>query len=58
MTIKYTIPYGDSSFETFNKENAAFVDKTVFIEVIDHLDTKYPVLLKTSTTKYLKAPIL
>ena len=46
MTIKYTIPYGDSSFETFNKENAAFVDKTVFIEVIDHLDTKYPVLLR------------
>ena len=28
MTIKYTIPYGDSSFETFNKENVAFVDKT------------------------------
>ena len=46
MTIKYTIPYGDSSFETFNKENAAFVDKTGFIEVIDHLDTKYPVLLR------------
>ena len=46
MTIKYTIPYGDSSFETFNKENAAFVDKTDFIEVIDHLDTKYPVLLR------------
>ena len=46
MTIKYTIPYGDSSFETFNKENAAFVDKTGFIEVIDHLDTKYPILLR------------
>ena len=46
MTIKYTIPYGDSSFETFNKENTAFVDKTDFIEVIDHLDTKYPVLLR------------
>ena len=46
MTIKYTIPYGDSSFETFNKENVAFVDKTGFIEVIDHLDTKYPVLLR------------
>ena len=36
MTIKYTIPYGDSAFETFNKENTAFVDKTDFIEVIDH----------------------
>ena len=46
MTIKYTIPYGDSSFETFNKEHAAFVDKTGFIEVIDNLDTKYPVLLR------------
>ena len=46
MTIKYKNPYGDSSFETFNKENVAFVDKTGFIEVIDHLDTKYPVLLR------------
>ena len=46
MTIKYKNPYGDYSFETFNKENAAFVDKTVFIEVIDNLDTKYPVLLR------------
>ena len=42
MTIKYKNPYGDYSFETFNKENAAFVDKTGFIEVIDNLDTKYP----------------
>ena len=33
MTIKYTIPYGDSSFETFNKENVAFVDKTGFIGI-------------------------
>ena len=46
MTIKYKNPYGDYSFETFNKENAAFVDKTGFIEVIDNLDTKYPVLLR------------
>ena len=46
MTIKYKNPYGDSSFETFNKENVAFVDKTGFIEVIDNLDTKYPVLLR------------
>ena len=46
MAIKYTNPYGDSSFESFNKENAAFVDKTEFIEVIDHLDTKYPILLR------------
>ena len=46
MTIKYKKPYGDSSFETFNKEHAAFVDKTGFIEVIDNLDTKYPVLLR------------
>ena len=46
MTIKYKNPYGDSSFETFNKEHAAFVDKTGFIEVIDNLDTKYPVLLR------------
>ena len=35
MTIKYKNPYGDYSFETFNKENAAFVDKTGFIEVIN-----------------------
>ena len=40
MTIKYKNPYGDYSFETFNKENAAFVDKAGFIEVIDNLDTK------------------
>ena len=46
MTIKYKNPYGDSSFETFNKDNVDFVDKTGFIEVIDHLDTKYPVLLR------------
>ena len=46
MTIKYKNPYGDYSFENFNKENAAFVDKTGFIEVIDNLDTKYPVLLR------------
>ena len=46
MTIKYKNPYGDYSFETFNKENAVFVDKTGFIEVIDNLDTKYPVLLR------------
>ena len=46
MTIKYKNPYGDYSFETFNKENAAFVDKTGFIEVFDNLDTKYPVLLR------------
>ena len=46
MALKYTNPYGDSSFESFNKENAAFVDKTEFIKVIDELDTKYPILLR------------
>ena len=46
MALKYTNPYGDSSFESFNKENTAFVDKTEFIKIIDELDTKYPVLLR------------
>ena len=46
MTIEYTSPYGISSFEDFNKLNKAFVDKTEFINVIDKLDTPYPVLLR------------
>ena len=46
MAIKYTSPYGVSSFKNFNKLNRAFVDKTEFINVIDKLDTPYPVLLR------------
>ena len=46
MTIEYTSPYGISSFEDFNKLNKAFVDKTEFINVIDKLDSPYPVLLR------------
>ena len=46
MAIEYTNPYGNSTFRTFNEDRAAFVDKTEFINVIDKLDTKYPVLLR------------
>ena len=46
MSIQYTNPYGVSSFKNFNKLNRAFVDKTEFINVIDKLDTPYPVLLR------------
>ncbi|MCI5577150.1 MAG: AAA family ATPase, partial [Succinivibrio sp.] len=46
METKYVIPYGDASFETFNKENVAFVDKTEYINILDKLNTKYPVLLR------------
>ena len=46
MAIEYTNPYGVSSFKNFNKLNRAFVDKTEFINVIDKLDTPYPVLLR------------
>ena len=46
MAIKYTSPYGVSSFKNFNKLNRAFVDKTEFINVIDKLDNPYPVLLR------------
>ena len=42
----YTNPYGVSSFEEFNKLNRAYVDKTEFINVIDKLDSPYPVLLR------------
>ena len=46
MSTEYTNPYGVSSFKNFNKLNRAFVDKTEFINVIDKLDTPYPVLLR------------
>ena len=46
METKYVIPYGDASFETFNKENVAFVDKTEYINILDKLNTKYPILLR------------
>ena len=46
MATEYTNPYGSSTFRTFNKDRVAFVDKTEFINVIDKLDTKYPVLLR------------
>ena len=46
MENKYVIPYGDASFETFNKENVAFVDKTEYINILDKLNTKYPILLR------------
>ena len=46
MAIKYTNPYGSANFNSFNEDKVAFVDKTNFIEVIDKLDTKYPILLR------------
>ena len=46
MAIKYTNPYGCANFNSFNEDKVAFVDKTNFIEVIDKLDTKYPILLR------------
>ena len=46
MAIEYTNPYGVSSFNNFNRLNRAFVDKTDFINVIDKLDTPYPILLR------------
>ena len=46
MAIKYTNPYGSANFNSFNEDKVAFVDKTNFIEVIDQLDTKYPILLR------------
>ena len=46
MAIEYTNPYGVSSFNNFNRLNRAFVDKTEFINVIDKLDTPYPILLR------------
>ena len=46
MAIEYTNPYGCANFNSFNEDKVAFVDKTNFIEVIDKLDTKYPILLR------------
>ena len=46
MAIEYTNPYGVSAFNNFNRLNRAFVDKTDFINVIDKLDTPYPILLR------------
>ena len=46
MAIEYTNPYGSANFNSFNEDKVAFVDKTNFIEVIDKLDTKYPILLR------------
>ena len=46
MRQTYTNPYGVSSFEEFNRLNKAYVDKTEFINVIDKLDSPYPVLLR------------
>ena len=46
MAIEYTNPYGVRSFNNFNRLNRAFVDKTDFINVIDKLDTPYPILLR------------
>ena len=47
MTTSLKIPYGNASFEEFNREHFAFVDKTIFIKHLeDQIFTKYPILLR------------
>ena len=43
---KYRIPYGDSDYKSIRTSSSIYVDKTKYIEVLEHLDTKYPVFLR------------
>ena len=40
------IPYGISNYEVIKEENYLYVDKTRFIEELEHINTKYPVFLR------------
>ena len=40
------IPYGISDYEVIKEENYIYVDKTRFIEELEHINTKYPVFLR------------
>ena len=40
------IPYGISNYEVIKEENYLYVDKTRFIEELEHINTKYPIFLR------------
>ena len=40
------IPYGISKYSVIREENYLYVDKTRFIEELEHVNTKYPVFLR------------
>ena len=44
MTIKYKNPYGDSSFETFNKEHAEY-QKKMKMQRLKNRDKEFPCIL-------------
>ena len=45
-TLYGKIPYGISDYHVIQNENFLYVDKTRFIEVLENLNTKYPVFLR------------
>ena len=42
----YRIPYGDGDYKNIRTSNSIYVDKTKYIEVLEGLNTKYPVFLR------------
>ena len=40
------LPYGIASFEGLIKDGFAYVDKTRFIEILEDLDTLYPIVIR------------
>jgi len=40
------IPYGISNYEVIREGNYLYVDKTRFIEELEHINTKYPIFLR------------
>ena len=40
------LPYGIASFEGLIKDGYAYVDKTRFIEILEDLDTLYPIVIR------------
>lgn len=43
------IPYGISDYKKIKKEQYVYVDKTRFIEILENLNTSYPIFFKTQT---------
>lgn len=43
---QYRIPYGESDYKNIKTSNSIYVDKTRYIEELEHLNTKYPVFLR------------
>ena len=58
MSSLLHISLGDVVFENFKKNKIAFVDKTDYIQVLESLNTKYPIFLRPRHTHILKPSFL